>query len=99
MQGNKEDYSFDLIDTDCCDPLPTKKNELIHKFLKILTEETKQYTYKELVAEFKYNFEHSRRICIKLFTVGKIERIKLLKRFGDLTLNIGNIIPTFGGIE
>ena len=87
MQGNKEDYSFDLIDADCGDLLPTNKNELSHKFLKFLTKETKQYTYKELAAEFKCNFEHARRICIKL-----------LKSLGDLTLNIGNNIPTFGGI-
>ena len=98
MQGNKEDYSFDLIDADCGDLLPTNKNELSHKFLKFLTKITKQYTYKELAGEFKCNFEHTRRIWIKLFTEGKIERTKLLKRLRDLTLNIGNNIPTFGGI-
>ncbi len=85
LQGNKEDYSFDLIDADCGDLLPTEKNKLSHKFLKLLTKETKEYTYKELAAEFKCNFEHARRICIKLFTEGKT--------------NIGrNNIPTFGGI-
>ncbi len=26
LQGNKEDYSFDLIDADCGDLLPTEKN-------------------------------------------------------------------------
>tara|TARA_B100000886_G_C20340786_1_gene456542 strand:- start:82 stop:192 length:111 start_codon:yes stop_codon:yes gene_type:complete len=31
MQGNKEDYSFDLIDADGGDLLPTAKNELSHK--------------------------------------------------------------------
>ena len=82
MQGNKEDYSFDLIDADCGDLLPTKKNKLSHKFLKFLTKETKQYTYKELAAEFKCNFEHARRICIKLFTEGKIERAKIVEKVG-----------------
>ena len=42
IAGNKEDYSFDLIDANCGDLLPTKKNELSHKFLKFLTKETKQ---------------------------------------------------------
>ena len=41
MQGNKEDYSFYLIDADCGDLLLTKKNVLSHKFLKFLTKETK----------------------------------------------------------
>ena len=39
LQGNKEDYSFDLIDADCRDLLPKKKNELSYKFLKFLTKE------------------------------------------------------------
>ena len=82
LQGNKEDYSFDLIDADCGDLLPTERNELSHKFLKFLTKETKEYTYKELAAEFKCNFEHARRICIKLFTEGKIERTKIVEKVG-----------------
>ena len=58
------------------------KNELSDKFLKFLTKETHEYTYKELAAEFKCNFEHARRICIKLFTEGKIERTKFVKKVG-----------------
>jgi len=82
LQGNKEDYSFELIEADCGDLLPTKKNELSDKFLKFLTKETNEYTYKELAAEFKCNFEHARRICIKLFTEGKIERTKIVEKVG-----------------
>ena len=82
LRGNKEDYSFKLIDADCGDLLPTKKNELSDKFLKYMTKETHEYTYKELAAEFKCNFEHARRICIKLFTEGKIERTKIVKKVG-----------------
>tara|TARA_B100000886_G_scaffold97725_1_gene64826 strand:+ start:912 stop:1976 length:1065 start_codon:yes stop_codon:yes gene_type:complete len=82
LQGNKEDYSFELIEADCGDLLPTKKNELSDKFLKFLTKETNEYTYKELAAEFKCNFEHARRICIKLFTEGKIERTKIVDKVG-----------------
>ena len=82
MQDNKEDYSFNLIYADCCDLLPKKKNELSHKFWKFLTKETKQYTYKELAAEFKCNFEHARRIYIKLFSEGKIQRTKIIKKVG-----------------
>ena len=82
MEGNKEDYSFELIEADCGDLLPTEKNELSHKFLKFLTKKTKEYTYKELAAEFKCNFEHARRICIKLFTEGKIERTKFVEKVG-----------------
>ena len=82
LQGNKEDYSFKLIDADCGDLLPTKKNELSDKFLKFLTKEKHEYTYKELSAKFKCNFEHARRICIKLFTEGKIERTKIVEKVG-----------------
>ena len=32
LQGNKKDYSFELIDADCGDLLPTDKNALSHKF-------------------------------------------------------------------
>ena len=45
------------FDADCGDLLPTEKNELSHKFLKFLTKETKEYTYRKLSAEFKCNFE------------------------------------------
>ena len=82
LQGNKEDYSFKLIDADCGDLQPTKKNELSHKFIELLTKDEKKFTYKELAAEFKCNSEHSRRICIKLFTEGKIERILITANVG-----------------
>ena len=60
----------------------SSKNELSHRFLKFLTKKTNEYTYKELAAEFKCNFEHARRICIKIFTEGKIELTKIVKRIG-----------------
>ena len=40
--------------------------------------EEKHFTYKELAEKFKCNSEHARRICIKLFTEGKIERTKIM---------------------
>ena len=49
---------------------------------RFLTKKTHEYTYKELAAEFKCNFEHARRICIKLFTEGKIERTKIVEKVG-----------------
>ena len=82
LQGNKEDYSFDLIDADCDDLLPTKRNELSSKFLELLNKEEKQFTCKELAEVFKCNLEHARRICIKLFTEGKIERTKIVEKVG-----------------
>ena len=39
-------------------------------------------TYKELAAEFKCNFEHTRRICIKLFTKGKFNGQKIVEKVG-----------------
>ena len=45
LKVNKEDYSFELLDADCGDLLPTDKNELIYKFLKFLSEETNEYAY------------------------------------------------------
>ena len=82
LQGNKEDYSFDLIDADCDDLLPTKRNELSSKFIELLNKEEKQFTCKELAEVFKCNLEHARRICIKLFTEGKIERTKIVEKVG-----------------
>ena len=72
LQGNKEDYSFKLIDSDSGDLLPTKKNELSNNFLELLTKEEKKFTYKELAEKFKCNPEHSRRICIKLLLKEKL---------------------------
>jgi len=54
---------------------------------------------KELAEVFKCNLEHARRICIKLSNEGKIELTKIVKRLGDLALNIGNNIPTSVGIS
>ena len=82
LQGNKEDYSFKLIDADCGDLLPTKKNKLSDNFLELLIKEEKKFTYKELAEKFKYNPEHSRSICIKLFTEGKIERVQIIDNVG-----------------
>ena len=82
LQGNKEDYSFKLIDANCGDLLPTKKNELSNNFLELLIKEGKHFTYKELAEKFKCNSEHARRICIKLFTEGKIERTKIIENVG-----------------
>ena len=80
--GNKEDYSFKLIDSDSGDLLPTKKNELSNNFLELLTLEEKKFTYKEFAEKFKCNPEPSRRICIKLFTEGKIERVPIIGNVG-----------------
>ena len=82
LQGNEEDYSFELIDADCGDLLPTKRNELSYKFLDFLSKEKSKFTYKQLAAEFKCNFEHSRRICKNLFTEGKIERTEIKEKVG-----------------
>ena len=82
LQGNNENYSFELIETDSGDLLPTKRNELSDKFLDFLTKENIEFTYKQLSAEFKCNFEHARRICIKLFTEGKIERTEIKEKVG-----------------
>ena len=37
---------------------------------------------KHLLKKIKCNFEHARRICIKLFTEGKIERTKIVEKVG-----------------
>ena len=38
------------------------------------------YKLNNLAREFKCNFEHARRICIKLFNEGKIERTKIVEK-------------------
>ena len=83
LQGNNENYSFELIEADCGDLLPTKRNELSDKFLDFLSKEKSKFTYEQLAAEFKCNFEHSRRICKKLFTEGKIERREIKEKVGS----------------
>ena len=82
LQGNNENYSFELIEADYGDLLPTKRNELSDKFLDFLTKENIEFTYQQLASEFKCNFEHARRICKKLFTEGKIERTEINKNVG-----------------
>jgi len=82
LQGNNENYSFELIEADYGDLLPTKRNELSDKFLDFLTKENIEFTYQQLASEFKCNFEHARRICIKLFTEGKIERTEIKEKVG-----------------
>ena len=39
-------------------------------------------TYQELAKEINCNDEYARRICIKLFTEGKIERQKIKSSYG-----------------
>ena len=69
-----QDNFFYLIDADCGDLLITGQNEISNRFLKFLTKKTKKYiNIKYLEAEFKCNFEHAKRICIKKFTEGKLK--------------------------
>ena len=37
---------------------------------------------RETVDQLRMDFEHARRICIKLFTEGKIERTKIVEKVG-----------------
>ena len=71
-----------MIEADCEDLLSTKRNELSDKFLDFLTKEKSKFTYKQLAEKFKCNFEHARRICIKLFIEGKIERTEIKEKVG-----------------
>ena len=76
LDGNKEDYSFYLTGVGDGDLLPDKKNELSYKFIDYLITNKKEVTYQDLAREFRCNVEHSRRICIKLFSEGRIIRKK-----------------------
>ena len=46
LQGNKVDFSFDRINNACGHLLSKDKNQLSYKFLKFLTKETNENTYK-----------------------------------------------------
>ena len=49
---------------------------------RLLTRVSFRYLTGERSTEFKCNFEHARRICIKLFTEGKIQRTKIVAKVG-----------------
>ena len=82
LQGNREDYSFKLIEAGDGDILPDKKTLLGIKVLEELMSKKERLTYQELAKEINCNDEHARRICIKLFTEGKIERQKIKGSYG-----------------
>ena len=82
LQGNREDYSFKLIEAGDGDILPEKKTQLGFKVLRVLMSDKVKLTYQELANEINCNNEHARRICIKLFTEGKIERMKIKGEYG-----------------
>ena len=82
LQGNREDYSFKLIEAGHGDILPDKKTQLANKVLLELMSEKVKLTYQEIAKKINCNDEHARRICIKLFTEGKIERKKIKGEYG-----------------
>ena len=82
LQGNREDYSFKLIEAGDGDILPDKKTQLGYKVLRVLMSDKVKLTYQELAKEINCSNEHARRICIKLFTEGKIERKKIHGEYG-----------------
>ena len=82
LQGNREDYSFKLIEAGDGDILPDKRTQLGNKVLLELMSEKVQLTYQEIAKKINCNDEHARRICIKLFTEGKIERKKIKGEYG-----------------
>ena len=87
--GNREDYSFKLIEVGDGDILPDKKTQLGNKVLLELMSEKIKLTYQEIAKKINCNDEHARRICIKLFTEGKIEKkikVNMVDLFIDTTL-------------
>ena len=64
------------------DILPDKKTQLGYKVLRVLMSDKVKLTYQELAKEINCSNEHARRICIKLFTEGKIERKKIHGEYG-----------------
>ena len=77
LHGNKEDFSFKLVAVGEGDLLPYKRNEYSYKFLNYLMSNKIKMTYKDLSKKINCNEEHARRICIKLFGEGKIQREKI----------------------
>ena len=82
LDGNKEDYSFYLTGVGDGDLLPDKKNELSYKFIDYLMTNKKEVTYQDLAREFNCNNEHSRRICIRLYSEGRFMRKKYTEGMG-----------------
>ena len=82
LQGNREDYSFKLIEAGDGDILPEKKTQLGFKVLRVLMSDKVKLTYQEIANKINCSNEHARRICIKLFTEGKIERKKIKGEYG-----------------
>ena len=77
LEGNKEDYSFKLVEALDGELLPDKRNEYRYKVLNLLMTDKDKKTYQELARQIGFNEEHSRRICTDLFKQDKINRKKI----------------------
>ena len=62
--------------------MPDKKTQLSNKVIKVLVSDKVRLTSQEIAKEINCNHEHARRICIKLFTEGKIERKQIKGLYG-----------------
>ena len=77
-----DDSTLKLIEAGNGDILPDKKTLLGIQVLEELMSKKERLTYQELAKEINCNDEHARRICIKLFTEGKIERQQIKGSYG-----------------
>ena len=62
--------------------MPDKRTQLGNNVLLELMSGKVQLTYQEIAKKINCNDDYPRRICIKLFTEGEIERKKIKGEYG-----------------
>ena len=77
LQGNAEDFSWQLVSVGGSDVLPQRRQELTEQVLNLLHGGQSDQTYKQIATQLGCNAEHCRRVCTDLFLAGEINRRKV----------------------
>ena len=97
LDGNKEDFSFELISSGTGELMPDERKTLRYKFLNYLIDIEEKTTAGDLAIRFKCNAEHARRICTQLFQEEKVYRVAVNNGIGKPFYKYwADSIPTLG---
>jgi hypothetical protein len=77
LQGNAEDFSWQMVSVGGSDVLPQRRQELTAQVLHLLHGGQSDQTYKQIATQLGCNAEHCRRVCTDLFLAGEINRRKV----------------------
>ena len=77
LQGNAEDFSWQMVSVGGSDVLPQRRQELTAQVLHLLHGGQIDQTYRQIATQLGCNAEHCRRVCTDLFLAGEINRRKV----------------------